>query len=261
MTAQSPEAPRRLARLARALLGGAVAVTGRDPRAPATGLFPTEAAAAGVMADRRRREFAAGRRAARAALREIGAAPAAIPLRADRAPGWPVGLIGGISHSATCCLAAVAFRRSLTSLGLDLEPDGDLPAPLWEIILTPCERRRLEGTPPDVARRLAKLVFSAKEAVYKCQHPLTGLLLDFHDVEIDLDLERGAFSCRFRLPPRAVGAIDGRFAFAAHHVLTTAMIRRPGPPAAGPRPEGAREPSPSTILGARVAEFTDNYRI
>ncbi len=242
-----------LARAARALLGEAVAVAACDPRAPATGLLPAEAAAAGGMVERRRREFAAGRRAARAALSAIGRAPAAIPVGADRAPGWPAGLVGSIAHSATRCLAALARREALTALGLDLEPDDDLPAPLWDAILTPAERRRLAGA-GDRAGRLATLAFSAKEAVYKCQHPLTGALLAFRDVEIDLDPARGAFGCRFAAPMPAVGRIEGRFAFVAGHVLTTATIRGTGSGAMRDRPR-------ARAAASGAAPFTNNYLI
>lgn len=217
-----------LARAAQRLLGALVGVAADDPSAPAQGLWPAEASGAAAMAERRRREFAAGRRAARGALHAIGHEPAAIPIGPDRAPGWPPGLVGSISHSARRCLAAVARRGALSGLGIDLEPDADLPEPLWGAILTPDERRRVTAGGTGAAR-LATLIFSAKEAAYKCQHPLTGALLDLQDLEIDLDLKRGVFACRFADPMPAIGRIDGRFAFAAEHVLTTATI---DPPAA-----------------------------
>lgn len=212
-----------LVEAARALFGEAVAVAAGDPCAPALELLPSEASATGAMVERRRREFAAGRRAARAAMCAIGLSPAAIPVGVDRAPRWPPGLVGSITHSATHCLAALAPNGALAGLGLDLEPDEPLPASLWDAVLTPAERRRLSGT-GDGAGRLATLVFSAKEAVYKCQHPLTGAMLAFHDVEIDLDPARGAFRCRFASPMPFVRHVGGRLAFVAGHVLTTATV-------------------------------------
>ena len=53
------------------------------------------------------------------------------------------------------------------------------------------ERAALEGRPDRLA--LALVIFSAKECVYKAQYPLTGLLLDFQQVEVTLDLLSGGF--------------------------------------------------------------------
>src|SRR5690606_13013148 len=59
-------------------------------------LLPAEIAAA---RPRRRAEYAAGRIAARAALRRLTGQAALIGMGPDRLPLWPKGTIGSISHN------------------------------------------------------------------------------------------------------------------------------------------------------------------
>ena len=127
------------------LFGPGVAVAAADPRAPATGLLPEETAPTGRMIEKRHREFAAGRRAARAAMTGLGLPAVAIPMGPDRAPVWPEGVTGSISHTDTHCLAAVARTGEVRALGLDLEPDMALEPALWPDICTGAELGWLEA--------------------------------------------------------------------------------------------------------------------
>ena len=69
---------------------------------------------------------------------------------------------------------------------------------------------------------LAKAIFCAKEAAYKCQYPLTGEMFGFETFGIDLSLDRGVFSARFL---NAVGnfgrcdRLDGHIWIAANHFV------------------------------------------
>ena len=136
-----------LAAAVRDLFGPGVAVAAADPRAPATGLLPEETAPTGRMIEKRHREFAAGRRAARAAMTGLGLPAVAIPMGPDRAPVWPEGVTGSISHTDTHCLAAVARTGEVRALGLDLEPDMALEPALWPDICTGAELDWLEARP------------------------------------------------------------------------------------------------------------------
>ena len=91
-----------LAQALRALLPPGLAIGWSDPTAAAP-LWPGEALPGAIP--RRQTEFSAGRAAARAAMTSLGFAAAAIPAAPDRAPVWPPGITGSISHSATACLA------------------------------------------------------------------------------------------------------------------------------------------------------------
>jgi 4'-phosphopantetheinyl transferase EntD len=130
----------------------------------------------------RRRGSGAARLAARRILSELGSDPAA-PLRrlSSGAPGWPEGVIGSLAHDEAYALAAVARRGAILGLGVDVEPAEPLPADLVDFVLTPAERQETARDP--VAGRL---VFAAKEAVYKAIHPLDGSALEYPDIEIRL---------------------------------------------------------------------------
>lgn len=146
-------------------------------------LAPGEAAAIASAVPARRAEFAAGRRAARRAMARLGYAPAAILTGADRAPVWPAGLIGSITHCDGHCMAVVAPTGAIRALGIDLEGDGPLPDDLVDTVCTATECRWLATLPQAERGSAAKRVFGAKEAAYKMQYPLTRRFLEFHDVE------------------------------------------------------------------------------
>lgn len=167
----------------------------------------------------RRAEFAAGRAAARAALAALGLAPAAIPMGPDRAPVWPQGAVGSISHADGIALGIVARATGLRALGLDAEPDEALPEDVAAEILRPEERARVAASPDP--GRAARLVFAAKEAAYKAQHPLSGRLIDFAALSVTLG-PGSALTAAFTedAPPFAAGdRLSGRFARGAGLVL------------------------------------------
>ena len=165
----------------RGMLGPNAGIGVTDPTV-ASNLWPQEADAIADAIPKRQTEFAAGRRAARAALAELGLAPIAIQQGTDRAPVWPPGIAGSISHCAQCCIAVVARTTDYQTLGVDVEPATGLDPDLVPIVCTPTEQTWVATQPnPGLA---AKLIFSAKEAIYKAQHPLTGKIIDFDAVTL-----------------------------------------------------------------------------
>lgn len=156
--------------------------TGRD-QAP---LWPGELPAAGSMSDKRLREFSAGRYCARAALADLGIEPVALPVGPGRAPVWPAGIVGSISHTDDIAIAVVARQAALRSLGIDVESSDPLGADLLPLVCRDEERIALRTTGPQLLDG-AKLIFSAKESIYKCLWPLTGTFLEFHALGIRVD--------------------------------------------------------------------------
>ena len=140
-----------------------------------TGLFPAEEALVARATEKRRKEFTAGRECARGALSALGV-PAAPILRGYRgAPQWPDGIVGSIAHCAGYCAAAVARAQDLVTIGLDAEPNAPLPGGVLELISLPAERARLrELAAASPGTGWDRLLFCAKEAVYKAWFPLTG---------------------------------------------------------------------------------------
>ena len=214
-------------------------------------LLPEEEACLSPRAvAKRRREFAAGRACARAALAVLGVVD--FPLRSgpDRSPLWPADIVGSLSHCVDFCGVAVARRGAIAGLGLDVERARPLQDRVAEMICTEAERDRLERLPDLPFGLWAMVVFCAKEGTYKCFYPLARMHLDFHDVEIDPDPATGSFTARvLRARGPAGGAaaeppvrvLRGRFAWNDAHVfagvtLTAAEIPTDSGAAPG-RPE------------------------
>jgi 4'-phosphopantetheinyl transferase EntD len=169
---------------------------GRTSTGVAHDLWPEERRAMARATAKRRAEFAAGRAAARAALRGIGLVPFAIPMAADRAPVWPRGVVGSITHHDGDCLAIVARNQRLAGLGLDLEARADLPGDLWDEVLTAPEMAWLTSQIKPDRGLLARIIFSAKEAAYKALYPVTGKVVGFDAMVIHPDPDTGRFSAR-----------------------------------------------------------------
>jgi len=168
-------------------------------------LQPGEAAAVARAVPRRRHQFATGRLLAHRLLDELGAGGAPLLPGPDRAPLWPPGVTGSISHTEAHVLVAVAALADVASVGIDIEERTALADDLHDMVLTPTELAWLRTQPADERGLLAKLCFSAKEAVYKTQATLSRTLLEFHEVELQLDRDASRFVAR--LPQHVVPAV------------------------------------------------------
>jgi 4'-phosphopantetheinyl transferase EntD len=177
---------------------------------------------------KRRREFTAGRACARRALALLGLEDAAIPVGAEREPLWPAGVVGSITHCHGYCAAAVARCSRATSIGIDAELNVTLPPGVEPLVCTEAERRWLRSAPGAGQVRWATLIFSAKESVYKAWFPPTRRWLEFADVELTIDPERGTFVARVSapVPPslRPCHPFPGRFALAGERLLTAVAL-------------------------------------
>ncbi len=212
----------------RPLFSDRVALAWADPRAPMPPLMGDEVLSVEQVAPKRAREFGAGRAAARAAMDLLGHAARPILQGDDRAPVWPQGLVGSITHSDRDCLAVVTDDPEIRSLGLDLEPMVALDPALWPEICTDTEREWLASLGPSQRGNFAKLVFSAKEAVYKAQYPLSKTLIGFHAITLNFDLASNSFTARFTRDVPGFDArhlIDGRFAFLSGNLITGVELR------------------------------------
>jgi 4'-phosphopantetheinyl transferase EntD len=110
------------------------------------------------------------------------------PLRAreNRTPAWPSGVSGSITHTNAYCAVVAAKRGACRSIGLDAEIIGRVTPDLWTHVCTARELDWLHTLPEAERSKCAALIFSAKEAFYKCQYDLTGEFLDFQDLQLDL---------------------------------------------------------------------------
>ena len=184
---------------------------------------------------KRRREFALGRACARAALTQLdGRPPTPIPVGEHRAPVWPLGVVGSITHTDDLAAAAVAHVRDISALGIDVEVRRPLLPEVRTLVLTKAELAELAEHPWDV------VAFSAKESVFKAWFPLTGAWLDFQDVTLTLARESGTFTAKGeRLE------ISGRFALTDEHAVTAVALAAP---------RSGRDPSNFVTSGAGQAD-------
>lgn len=207
----------QLEAMASGIVPQGVVVVCRDVLGDTSALFAEERLAIARAVPRRQAEFAAGRMAARAAMGMLGQPPVCIPAGADRAPLWPQGFAGSISHCRTAVVAAAA--RGGRFIGIDVEEAVPLERELWDTVCTPRELEWLKTR----GGVWAKIVFSAKEAVYKAQYPITGRLLEFSAVELALD-PAGRFSARVHADRALI--VEGRFGISDEFVFAFATARR-----------------------------------
>ena len=120
------------------------------------------------------------------ALEQLGIQDAIIPIGEDRAPIWPEGIVGSISHCDSLTGAIVAKKLDHISLGLDIEEIGRVAPDLWDLVFTKNEKTYLSGLSENEILVQSTTIFSIKEAFYKFQHPITKTFLDFLDVEVSL---------------------------------------------------------------------------
>jgi 4'-phosphopantetheinyl transferase EntD len=233
-----------------ALFQGAVYTAAAEPRLVDAELLPEEWAHIQGAVAKRRAEFGTARLCARRGLTQMGVAPIALVPGIGGYPTWPPSIVGSIAHTDGYCAVALAYDPPVRAIGLDVETLRHLEPGVTDAILLPREREWLEahsrvgaaapeaGTgpadplntglgPADPRDALAILFFSAKEAYYKCQYPLTRRVLDFVDVEVDLAMGDGRFVARVRKPswPVAFAEVGGRFAFENGRVLCGVELR------------------------------------
>jgi 4'-phosphopantetheinyl transferase EntD len=197
---------------------------------PAAKLFPEEQAVIARAVESRRAEFATGRSCARTALTRLGQPPVAVLQGPRGAPQWPEGVAGSITHCAGYRAAAVVMTSDVVSMGVDAEPHEPLPDHgMIDLIASETERARLA----DLAARMPevyweRLLFSAKESVYKTWFPLTRRWLGFEDADVTIDADEGTFIARLLVPGLVVNGaplnlLRGRW-LADHQLLLTALV-------------------------------------
>jgi 4'-phosphopantetheinyl transferase EntD len=212
--------PARLSMSVRSLFPpGVIAADLREPGDPAL-LLPAEVPYLGRAVAKRAREFAAGRLCARRALAEFGIVDFPLAVADDRQPLWPPSMVGSITHTAGFCAAVVAERRCAAGLGVDSEVVGDVNPPIWPSICLPAEIAWIRSLPAAEQAAAVTLIFSAKEAFYKCQYPMVRERLGFHDARVeatDWGASSGVFTLhatrRIALGARTAMPLTGRYVF------------------------------------------------
>ncbi|KAF1007482.1 MAG: Enterobactin synthase component D [Luteibacter sp.] len=138
---------------------------------------------------KRQAEYLAGRRAALAALREAGSDATDLSIGPDRAPCWPAGFIGSISHATGIAAAiAVTTTAGVNGIGIDVERIGaaEHTEAIRSIALVAHEEAVLASLAAARGWPYAlTLAFSAKESFYKATAATVGHFFDFSALRID----------------------------------------------------------------------------
>ncbi|MET8855781.1 4'-phosphopantetheinyl transferase superfamily protein [Streptomyces sp. NPDC004579] len=219
---------------------------GDEPAGDAS-LYPEELAVLTRAVGKRRREFATVRVCARRAMEKLGVAPGPVLPGERGAPQWPAGVIGSMTHCEGYAAAALARAGDLASLGIDAEPHLALPDDVLDAVALPGESARLDRLAARVpAVHWDRLLFSAKESVYKAWFPLTGKWLDFSGADIAISLDptptadglSGDLSAQLLVPGPLVDGIPvqvftGRWTVRHGLVASAVTVPHTGP---GPAP-------------------------
>ena len=195
-----------------------------DPsEADPSSLHPAEQRQIDRAAPGRRREYSAGRLLARSLLDSLGAAAAPLLNRPDRAPAWPAGFVGSISHCPTLCAVVVASRSDICAVGVDVEPAVALGTDVEPLVLTARDRDSIAQLPSRIRPLGGRLVLSAKEAFYKALYPTTGVFLDFTQAWVTFGAEESfivATSAPLPRLPASSGPPVGRYCIEGPHLVT-----------------------------------------
>ena len=153
-----------------------------------------------------RRASGAARIVGRQLLARLGYADCAVPKGPAGAPIWPAGATGSFAHDDRVAVAAVGLCRDVGALGIDVEPAELLPLEMLALIATPQEQVRISDDPYQ-----GRLLFAAKEAVYKAVYPLDHLFLDYQDIQVDIANRKAVV--------RSGRVLELRFCISAHLVV------------------------------------------
>ncbi|WP_343064838.1 4'-phosphopantetheinyl transferase family protein [Mesorhizobium erdmanii] len=152
-------------------------------------LLPQEARSIPARQPALRRASGAARWIAHRLLADIGIGGVAIPRAPSGAPVWPEGIIGSLAHDDDMAVAAIARIADIGALGIDVEPALPLPDDIFALVANGPDRMETADQP-----LAGRILFAAKEAVYKAVYPLDRQILGYEDIAVDLDNGRATTS-------------------------------------------------------------------
>jgi enterobactin synthetase component D len=176
-------------------------------------------AATARFAEKRLVEFLLGRHAAQVALADLGIHVGVLPIEEERAPRWPAGIVGAITHCTGYAAAAVAHASLVRGIGIDAQPIPDVKS-------RDALRRTATDTEVDVlcldemtARTIA---FSAKECVFKALAPTVGGYFGFEAARIVA--ARDAQTLEIALTRRLHPTLTAGSTFLVRHAVQAGIV-------------------------------------
>jgi len=180
---------------------------------------------------KRRAEFVAGRSLARHALQQLGADDSVVDIDKHRAPVWPAGFVGSISHTDTLAVCAVARCQDIERLGVDIEEyiADEMAYFVFASVVTEAERVLFDQYPL-YRHALLTVIFSAKESLFKALFPVVGHYFGFEVARLkEINFSAGTLVMELTtdlMPELAVGrCFNGQFRLHDSYVFTMIMER------------------------------------
>ena len=140
----------------------------------------------------------------------------------QREPIWPSQIVGSISHCRDLAGAVVADKQRVKSVGLDIETHKQLKPEIARHICTDQEKSWLAMQDTAQQNLALLLIFSIKEAVFKCVYQATGEHLRFQQCEVVPGFPKGSANVTISLPGIALqpGEFVVRFYVTETHVYS-----------------------------------------
>ncbi len=145
---------------------------------------------------KRRDEFTLGRICAHRALSKFDLESVPILRNSEnREPCWPNSVWGSITHSAGFAAVAVGLKKEINGIGIDLESfSSSLDIKISRHVCVDSELEWLESLSTKQARRALRIIFSAKESIFKCLYPRTKTYFSFKDAVVSVNDDENKFS-------------------------------------------------------------------
>jgi len=160
-------------------------------------LLPEEQAIAESFdSQKRRAEFTLGRICAHEVLSRFGLESEPILRNPEtREPCWPDSIWGSITHSAGFAAVAVGLKKEIKGIGIDMESlSRSVDFNIRRHVCVESELEWLESLPTKQANRALRIIFSAKESIFKCFYPGTKTYLSFKDAAVSINETEKKFS-------------------------------------------------------------------
>lgn len=172
---------------------------------------------------KRRLEFAAGRHAARIALRALGQPNCVISKGKNGQPQFPDKSVGSITHTESLAISVATSRENCRGIGIDLELIQRFKPDFAKAVLTSDELLRVKDETELAAH------FSAKEATYKAIFATLGKVIGFQDVELSFHEDGACFTAKpvtefSTLFPNGKEFLKGRVLRTSGMILSVALF-------------------------------------
>jgi len=177
-----------------------------------------------LSSTRRQIEFSQGRSCAHQALAKFKLEAEPIPRNAKtREPCWPEAVRGSITHSGEYAAAAAGLADDVSGIGIDLESLSRVVD--FNISRHVCVEKELEWLKtlsPTKANHELRIIFSAKESIFKCLFPISRTYLYFKDATVEIDEDSAEFT--FTISRECSGITEAGFQHSGKFSIINKML-------------------------------------